>query len=308
MPDIPASGEISLYDFYRDAPAILGDFPVASPDLVWVIDPISLDSSINSTINNNSVGFANASFHGLDTPLDTGGWATYSQAGASWNPGTGLVPPYIYLSESSHWFGPINSVFPQNWNNGFTFWMIFHSEASQGGSWKRIFHYGGQDALNDEAPGYGSSTSEYSMLSQFLYGPNYYYYLWYGVGGYYNINVATGNQGMMFLVVSRQPQTSGGDSYWSFDGTSVGNYGTSYPATSPKSNTPTWTLNSTTFAPRVSGTARPTFGYTGYGNINTTYTYHIRWYANGMASRYYDATERNALVTWLNLKYFGVSY
>ncbi|SVE44604.1 uncharacterized protein METZ01_LOCUS497458, partial [marine metagenome] len=107
---IPSSGQISLYDFYQDPGA---DFPVANADLVWVLDPMYYDSSINSVINNSSTGFVNSNYHDYDTPLDTGGWATWSQAGGSWVAGSGLVPPHLDFTTSSRWFTSINSLFEQ---------------------------------------------------------------------------------------------------------------------------------------------------------------------------------------------------
>ena len=304
---IPTSGEISFSDFYLDAPTASGEFPVDNPNLVWVLDPMTMDSSVNNVINNSSVGFINSNYHDYDTPLDTGGWATWSQAGGSWVAGSGLVPPHLDFTTASRFFTSINSLFEQGMTPavGFTWWLIFHSP-SQSGSYKRFFHYGGGSAMNAEGYGFQNVSDEYSQLSNYLYANNTYYYRYYqggtsGTSYYYSTEAPFG---VGILIVAKK---TGGTNWASGQYTTNTNYGY-YPSSPILANNPTWSTASTSNGQyayvKSSGTARPQFAYTGYSQ-----TFNLKYFHAGFASRWYDETERNDLLEWLNTRYFaGVTY
>ena len=288
MPDIPASGQISFYDFYLDAPPLLGDFPVANPDLVFILDPRAYSSAINSSLNS-SPGFANASLHGYPTPLDTGGWYTGSGSGATWQAGSGARPPHLHFTTSTSYFTSANTLYPSS-TGAFTIFGIWNGYYSgRGTSWKRIFHYAGRGSMTDKYYGWGGNGSEWANFILFESG---YYLEPYNNGNYWNQNKSLGPSIFICSWVYGHQKFKIGSS---------ASTDLSFWPTTPLITSSSNFLTQSRGISQTSGPGRPIFAGSNYWA--GTHQQQLMFF--GMAQRDYTQTEMNDMIDWMNGIWFA---
>ena len=282
---IPSSGQISFYDFYQDpAPS----FPVDNPDLIFVLDPMKYSSAINSSLNS-SPGFSNASLHGYDTPLDTGGWYTGSGSGASWEAGSSYRPPHLYFSTSTNYFTSANTLYPSS-TGAFTIFGIWNGYYSgRGTGWKRPFIYAGRNSMTDKYYGWGGGSNEYDNMILFESGS---YLEPYNNGNYWNQSKSLGPSIFICTWVNGSQVFKIGSSY----STDV-SYWPTTPLITSSSSFSTQSRN----LYQTSGPGRPIFA----GNNYWAGSHEWRLMLLGMAQRVWTQSEMNDFIDWVNGIWFA---